>query len=64
MMLGSINKSIREGGIVWHPCQFCDRDWPFPKGFDPDEMREFMCVVCGAALIAEIQRQGGDNANL
>lgn len=53
----TINAAIRKGGVVWHPCETCGRDWPFPKGpFGDDVPREWSCAVCANALHAKAIR--------
>lgn len=49
-----INAAIREAGVVWHACQSCGREWPFPTGYQED--REWLCHVCINAQLAKLAR--------
>ena len=50
-----INAAIRDAGVVWHACDGCGRDWPFPTGFGLE--RDWQCHVCTQALWATLQRR-------
>lgn len=52
-----INAAIRAAGVEWHECEACGRDWPFPKGFDPQMTRWFICAVCFYAEWSALRRQ-------
>jgi hypothetical protein len=56
--MADINAAIRAAGVIWHPCVRCGLDWPFPKGYDPAQLREFLCHVCVTADAAHIARLG------
>lgn len=46
----TLNKRLRERGIVWHDCHGCGNPWPFPVGVTPGtqahEQREWLCHRC------------------
>lgn len=50
----SINNGIRAAGVVWHECQGCGREWPFPTGVTMG--REWHCAICVNALWSKLQR--------
>lgn len=50
-----INAAIRQAGVVWHACDHCGRDWPFPTG--STMVRDWRCAACVNALLAAWTRQ-------
>lgn len=57
-----INQRIRQAGVVWHACDGCGRDWPFPMGIPPSvnpkmhEDRDWRCHACVQAALARVRR--------
>lgn len=49
-----INAAIRHASVVWHECQACGRDWPFPTGTGPE--REWECAICVNAALSAVKR--------
>lgn len=51
-----LNASIRTAGVVWHGCDGCGNDWPFPKGSPVADNREWHCASCTNAAWARLRR--------
>lgn len=50
----AINAAIRAAGVVWHGCDFCGIEWPFPKGHTLN--REWRCANCAGVQWARAVR--------
>lgn len=53
--LKQINAAVREQGVLWHACEGCGRDWPFPRG--DYAAREWRCAVCLHAEWSRLRRE-------